>query len=55
MRVEYKTDKVSDMSYPLFLYELRYVPSPVVPGLTQSDFELAIYFFHSCHAKWGTR
>jgi hypothetical protein len=22
------------MSYPLFLYELRYVHSPVVPGLT---------------------
>jgi hypothetical protein len=22
------------MSYPLFLYELRYVRSPVVPGLT---------------------
>jgi hypothetical protein len=24
------------MSYPLFLYELRYVHSPVVPGLTKT-------------------
>jgi hypothetical protein len=34
MRVEYNTDKVHDMSYPLILYELCYVHSPVVPGLT---------------------
>jgi hypothetical protein len=34
MRVEYNTGKVYDMFYPLFLYELRYVHSPVVPGLT---------------------
>jgi hypothetical protein len=33
MRVEYNIDKVQDMSYPLFLYELRYVRSPVIPGL----------------------
>jgi hypothetical protein len=25
------------MSYPLFRYELRYVRSPVVPGLTETD------------------
>jgi hypothetical protein len=34
MRVEYNIDKVHDMPYPLFLYELRCVRSPVVPGLT---------------------
>jgi hypothetical protein len=29
MRVEYNIDKVYDMSYPLILYELRYVRSPI--------------------------
>jgi hypothetical protein len=30
------------MSYPLFLYELHYVHSPVVPGLTEKDRRLKI-------------
>jgi hypothetical protein len=43
MRVEYNIDKVQDMPYPLFLCELRYVSSPVIPGLTSPELFVAEY------------